>query len=106
MTYNIITITIITIIIVCTKWIIGSVPLQKYCKQIIIQKKKKKTTPQHFKLKLPEPVEPATLQHALVPTALHNHCAIVFVPRDEDNILDEIYIEQMCSEFYYEGLNF
>ena len=31
MTYNIITITIITIItIVCTKWIIGSVPLQKH----------------------------------------------------------------------------
>ena len=31
MTYNIIS-TIITI--VCTKWIIGSVPLQKYVKQI------------------------------------------------------------------------
>ena len=26
--------------------------------------------------------------------------------RDEDNILDQIYIKQRCSDFYYEDLNF
>ena len=26
--------------------------------------------------------------------------------RDEDNILDQIYIKQMCSNFYYEDLKF
>ena len=26
------------------------------------------------------------------------------VSRDEDNILDQIYIEQMCLDFYYEDL--
>ena len=28
------------------------------------------------------------------------------VSRDEDNILDQIYRKQMCSEFYYEDLKF
>ena len=28
------------------------------------------------------------------------------VPRDEDNILDQIYLKQMCSDFYYEDLKF
>ena len=28
------------------------------------------------------------------------------VSRDEDNILDQIYIKQMCSDFYYEDLKF
>ena len=26
------------------------------------------------------------------------------VSRDEDNILDQIYIKQICSDFYYEDL--
>ena len=28
------------------------------------------------------------------------------VSRDEDNISDQIYIKQMCSDFYYEDLKF
>ena len=28
------------------------------------------------------------------------------VSRDEENILDQIYIKQMCSDFYYEDLKF
>ena len=28
------------------------------------------------------------------------------VSRDEDSILDQIYIKQMCSDFYYEDLGF
>ena len=28
------------------------------------------------------------------------------VSRDEDNILDQIYIKQICSDFYYEDLKF
>ena len=28
------------------------------------------------------------------------------VSRDEDNILDQIYLKKMCSDFYYEDLKF
>ena len=28
------------------------------------------------------------------------------VSGDEENILDQIYIKQMCSDFYYEDLKF
>ena len=45
-------------------------------------------------------------------TALRNHMRIIFeemfsdtfnnVSRDEDNILDQIYIQQICPDFYYD----
>ena len=50
-------------------------------------------------------------------TALRNHMRIFFwgdvvldtfnnVSRDEDNILDQIYVKQIFSDFYYEDLKF
>ena len=32
--------------------------------------------------------------------------SFINVSRDEDNILDQIYIEQMCSDFSHEDLKF
>ena len=42
-----------------------------------------------------------------IDTALRNHMRIVFeeinnASRDKDKILNQIYVEQICSDFYYE----
>ena len=48
----------------------------------------------------------------LVYTAIRNHMGLVFaeifadtfnnVSRDEDNILDQKYLKQICTDFYYD----